>query len=404
MSEPSILVVGAGVAGLALAACLRHDAAVTVVERDTALRRGGQTVDLRGPSRTVVDRLGLTAELLDRLVPQRGYAIVDAEDRPLARHPVELFDGLGIVSDTEVLRGDLVDVLAAAGAARLRFGTTVRALHPDPDGVDVEFSDGSRQRFDVVVDADGVGSTVRRLAFGADEEFRTPLGIGIAWFSADGPFGGSSGDWYRAHHVPGVRVGIRPSRVEGSFRCELAFRCGTWDAPRRGREELLDDLDRRFAGVGWHTPDLLRAARTADDLAAQEIASIRVPQWNSGRVVLLGDAAWCPTPLTGMGTALALVGAYVLAERLRTDDTPHGGYYPAEFTAWVARRAKLPPGGANGFVPASRTSLALGTASMRWMSRPPFRTLARRIFAEPDELELPAGRGSGAEGRIGARW
>jgi 2-polyprenyl-6-methoxyphenol hydroxylase-like FAD-dependent oxidoreductase len=392
MSNPSILVVGAGVAGLALAASLTGRADVLVVEHDAALRRGGQTVDLRGPSRTVVDRLGLTAELLRRRVPQRGYAIVDADDRPLVRHPVELFDGHGIVSDTEVLRGDLVDVLAGAAAdAEFRFGTSVRALRSDAGGVDVGFSDGTRGRFDVVVGADGVGSVVRRLAFGPDEEFRRPIGVGIAWFSADGPFGGPSGDWYRAHHVPGLRVGIRPGREAGSFRCELAFRCERWDAPRRGREAVLADLEHRFAGVGWHTRALVDAARTTDDLAAQEIASVRVPRWSAGRVVLLGDAAWCPTPLSGTGTAMALVGAHVLADGLRRNPSGAGGFYPADFTAWVARRARLPPGGAAGFVPGSRAGLAFGRTTMRWMGRPPFRAAARRMFTRPDELDLPAG-------------
>lgn len=396
MSRPHVLVVGAGVAGLALAAELSGHVEITVVEHDHALRCGGQTVDLRGPSRTVVDRLGLTDALLARTVPQSGYAVVDAGDRALVRHPVELFAGHGIVSDTEVGRGDLVALLAGAAAgARFRFGTTVRALVPDPHGVEVEFSDGSRDRFDLVVGADGLNSTVRRLAFGPDARFRTPLGVSIAWFSAEGPFDGpvTPGSWYRAHHVPGLRVALRPTRTPGTFCTEFAVRHRPAEAPRRDRAALLDDLDRRFEGVGWHAPALLRAARTATDLAGQEIATIRVPRWSVDRVVLLGDAAWCPSPLTGTGTAMALVGAHVLAGRLREHPVQHWDdtalpAYRDRLADWVARCAQLPPGGVSSFVPGSRAALALGRVAMTWMARPPFRALAARTFSRPDDLEL----------------
>jgi 2-polyprenyl-6-methoxyphenol hydroxylase-like FAD-dependent oxidoreductase len=114
--------------------------------------------------------------------------------------------------------------------------------------------------------------------------------------------------------------------------------------------------------------------------------------WSSGRVVLLGDAAWCPSPLTGLGTSTALVGACVLAGELARA----GGDHRAAFAAYervmrpyIDQAQELPPAGVNGFVPSSRVAIAFFTGMLRLMNRWPVRNLLAGQFAKSDAIELP---------------
>ena len=384
-------------AGLALSAALhRVGIATTVVERHPGPRPGGQAVDVRGPARTVVEHLGLGPAVAAVRLQQRGYAVVDARGRVLAALPVEAFGGNGIVSETELLRGDLVDVLRSAVPATTEFlfDDTVTAIDAGPAGVDVRLARGGSRRVDLVVGADGVHSAVRRLAFGPEEGFAHPIGVGIAWFTARGDHGLDG--WFRAHPSPGgLLASARPGRLPGEVRAALAFRAPDWPAARQGRDAVLADLARRFAGVGWLAADLLAAAGVADDLATEEMTQVRVPRWSRGRVALLGDAAWCSTPLTGMGTSMALVGAHVLAHRLATTPPRQWGDvalpgYQDDLGAWVARRRRLPPGGRDGYVPCSAFRIRAGALSLRAMTRWPLEPLAARMFSDADDLALPA--------------
>ncbi|MDT5225882.1 MAG: hypothetical protein QOG19_3289, partial [Mycobacterium sp.] len=106
MPKPTVLISGAGIAGPALAFWLtRSGFRVVVVELADGIRPGGQTVDLRGAGRQVVDRMGLLARMRDRSLDQRGIAWVKADGRRLADMPVEAFHGNGLVSKLEILRG-----------------------------------------------------------------------------------------------------------------------------------------------------------------------------------------------------------------------------------------------------------------------------------------------------------
>src|SRR3954447_17753205 len=112
MTTRTVLISGGGIAGLALASALAgRGISVTVVERAPALRPGGQAVDLRGAARTVAERMGLLDTIRAVSLDQRGIAWVRDDGSVAARMPVDAFGGEGIVSEIEVLRGDLARVL-----------------------------------------------------------------------------------------------------------------------------------------------------------------------------------------------------------------------------------------------------------------------------------------------------
>jgi 2-polyprenyl-6-methoxyphenol hydroxylase-like FAD-dependent oxidoreductase len=109
-------------------------------------------------------------------------------------------------------------------------------------------------------------------------------------------------------------------------------------------------------------------------------------------VVLLGDAAWSPTPLTGLGTSLAVVGAYVLAGELAAaggDPAVAFRRYEQLLRPYVATAQKLPPGGAGGFAPARALDIRLRMASMRWMTRWPLEALIAGQFDKAGAIDLP---------------
>src|SRR5262245_20508554 len=136
MAHPTVLVSGAGIAGPTLAFWLtRSGYRVIVVEAAPAIRPGGQTVDLRGAGRGVVQKMGLLDEMLGLTLDQAGAAWVKADGTRRADMPVTAFDGNGLVSTVEILRGDIADVLYAAtrAATDYRFGTTISTVTQDGD-------------------------------------------------------------------------------------------------------------------------------------------------------------------------------------------------------------------------------------------------------------------------------
>jgi 2-polyprenyl-6-methoxyphenol hydroxylase-like FAD-dependent oxidoreductase len=128
------------------------------------------------------------------------------------------------------------------------------------------------------------------------------------------------------------------------------------------------------------------------DLVAEELGQTRMDSWSSGRVVLLGDAAWCPSPLSGLGTSTALVGAYVLAGELARAAGDHRRAFAASedvMRPYIAQAQELPPGGINGFVPRTRLEIAIRTQMIRWMNRWPLRNLMAAQFGKADAITLP---------------
>ena len=399
MTIQEILISGAGIAGTAAAYWLRHAGfGVTVVERAAAPRPGGQTVDLRGAGRTVVERMGLLDQIRAMTVGQRGIAWVDSSGQRRAEMPVEAFGGRGIVSDDEILRGDLAAILyeAAQTGVSYLFDDTITALQQDMNGVLVNFEKAAPRRFDLVVGADGLHSVTRRLAFGAEPEALQPLGLLNAWFTVPAEI--ELDDWYLMYNAPGGRViSIRPGRLATEQKAALSVR-STESLERGDIDSQIDLLERHFADAGWEAPRLLRAARTAPDFYLDSMGQIRLDRWSRGRVVLLGDAGYCPSPLSGLGTSLALVGAYILAGELAasneatTEEVAISNAfdrYENRMRPYVEQGQELPPGGVDGYAPRSRLRIGMGWASMRWSQRWPLRALMERIFEKADAINLP---------------
>jgi 2-polyprenyl-6-methoxyphenol hydroxylase-like FAD-dependent oxidoreductase len=388
-----VLICGAGIAGPALAYWLSQAGfEVTIVERAPAPRSGGQAIDIRGAARDVVRRMGVLENIKAAGLNEHGFAFVDEHGAHQAALPVDFLGGEGIVAELEILRGDLSRLLyeRTRDLAEYRFDDSIESLVQDDDGVHVAFHNGSSRRSDLVIGADGVHSRTRALALDEDESrWVAPLGGYTAYFTL--PFSIETGNWFAMHNAPGGRlIGIRPGGPQ-AVQVMLSFL-----SPPRGYErqsastqkELLAEV---FAGVGWLAPRVLQEIRLARDFYFDLIAQVRMERFTCGRVALVGDAGYSPSPVTGQGTSLALVGAYVLAGELARS----GGAYDVAFARYesvmrpyVNQCQKLPPSGLEGMLPRTRRAIWMRNLSMRMMTRWPVRSLVAGLFQKADAIVL----------------
>jgi 2-polyprenyl-6-methoxyphenol hydroxylase-like FAD-dependent oxidoreductase len=336
VSGVRVLVAGASIAGPALAHWLRRRGAeVTVVERAPALRPGGQAVDARGVAKEVIRRMGLDAAVRAARTETTGAHTVDADGNVLETFSAEDDGGDGYISEIEILRGDLSRVLYddTRDGVEYIFGDRIAGLTQDADGVDVTFAGGARRRFDLVVGADGLHSALRAEVFGPRERFVHHLGLVLAFYTVPNEFGLNSFLIDYQDQASGRSAGLRPVPDATRAMAMLSFPAPDFDIDYRDVEAQKSLLRERMAGLGWLTPRILAHLDDAPDFYLDQVAQVVMDRWSSGRVALLGDAAFSSSPFSGGGTGLALVGAYLLAGELAT-----AGWDPAAgFAAYEQR-------------------------------------------------------------------
>jgi 2-polyprenyl-6-methoxyphenol hydroxylase-like FAD-dependent oxidoreductase len=317
MSEIKVLVTGASIAGPALAHWLsRRGAEVTVVEQAPGLRPGGQAVDARGVAKEVIRRMGLEAAVRAVCTDTAGAYTVDSDGTVLETYPADENDGDGYVSEIEVLRGDFSRVLYddTRDSVDYVFGDRIAELTQDADGVDVTFAGGDRRRFDLVIGADGLHSALRAMVFGPREQFVRHLGLVLAFYTVPNEFGLDR--WLLDHREAGRWAGLRPVPDATRAIAMLSFPAPDFDIDHRDVEGQKRLLREQMAGFGWETPRILAHLDDTPDFYLDQVAQVVMDRWSRGRVGLLGDSAFSASPMSGAGTGLALVGAYLLAGEL----------------------------------------------------------------------------------------
>jgi 2-polyprenyl-6-methoxyphenol hydroxylase-like FAD-dependent oxidoreductase len=308
---------------------------VTVVERAPELRPGGQAVDARGVTREVIRWMGLDAAVRAARTETAGAYTVDADGNVLETYRADDDGGDGYISEIEILRGDLSRVLYddTRDGVEYIFGDRIAELTQDADGVDVVFAGGDRRRFDLVVGADGLHSGLRAMVFGPPERFVRHLGLVLAFYSVPNEFGLDRWLIEYQHQESGRSALLRPIQDATRAMAMFSFPSARFDVDYRdvAAQKLL--LRERVADLGWLTPRILAHLDDTPDFYLDQVAQVVMDRWSSGRVGLFGDAAFSSSPMSGQGTGLALVGAYLLAGELAA-----AGWDPeAGFTAFEGR-------------------------------------------------------------------
>jgi 2-polyprenyl-6-methoxyphenol hydroxylase-like FAD-dependent oxidoreductase len=304
-----VVVVGGGIAGLSAAIGLRragHE--VVVLERAARVDPVGAGITLFANAMRALDRLGVGDAVAARGAAATRSAILTWKGDELTLIPPDLLEGT-----TAVHRADLQAELAAA-CGEVRLGMEVTAVQQRDEAVVAIAADGSAERGDLLVGADGLSSVVRRAI--ADAPIR------YAGYTA----------WRGVSSVPVAHGRLTESWGVGErFGLVDIGRGRTyWFATKNAPEGESDEPQGRKAEVvrrfsGWHEPiGTVVEAAGEDEILRNDVYYLEpLPRWNDGRIVLVGDAAHASTPGIGQGAAQAIEDAVVLADRLgHSDELP----------------------------------------------------------------------------------
>ncbi|WRT63105.1 uncharacterized protein IL334_000008 [Kwoniella shivajii] len=409
-SQKSVLISGGSIAGPAIAWWLhRYGFKTTLVERWSELRPGGQNIDVTNQGLEVIRKMDLESTILAANTGEKGTVLTDVKGNNRLVLPLD--QGFSFTNDTEILRGEFARILyeATIKNTEWRFGDQINALEEitgdnanDYGGVNVEFKSGKKEMFDLVVIADGVGSRTRKLAFSGDEVRFKALGCYIAYFTIPlDPTEPRSDQWI-VTHLPGKRcLNFRPDG-QGTTK---AFLMWIADKPsgaeRRPMGEQIEFIKEvLLSGEDLSSPlvdRVVKGLETTDDVYLEWSGQIKAKRLSTpgGHIGMIGDAAYCGTAMSGGGTTLSLVGAYMLASELaKHADNPKAGFdaYEKWMAPFAANIQKLVPGVPHIALPATSWGIHVFHAVIRlvaWISRSkPLRWAAGFVFKD-DRSEVP---------------
>lgn len=302
-SRPDVLIVGGGIAGMALAAYLgRQGREPTVVEQAPEWRASGYGIGLWADGLAVLDELGCLETARQASADPDAFAVRASGGELLTR--TTLAPGRTLL--LAIHRPDLhVALRSRVPDEWVRMGTSPTSIDEDVDDVAVTFDDGTTETYDLVVGADGVHSTVREQCFTDWTRREHDTYVWSLWASQSVDVGSDMVSVWG----PGSEGFV--ARVGDRVGFNLAARLDRPPEPP-GRAELRRQAER----IGWRLPALLDG--TGDDPFFDRVRDVSCERWYTDRVVLVGDAAHAVHPISGMGASLALRDARVLAQELAT--------------------------------------------------------------------------------------
>ncbi|KAF2212618.1 hypothetical protein CERZMDRAFT_111712 [Cercospora zeae-maydis SCOH1-5] len=304
MSSLRVLICGGGVAGTSLAFWLTklgHN--VTVVEHFPSLRTTGLQIDVRAQGIEVLRRMGLDKAFRQHAAPEEDMQFVDYKGRNRAYLAANK-TGKGsqtFTSEFEIMRGDLSRLIHnATDDANYVFGSSVAIYKDTGSGADVVFRNGKAETFDLMVGADGIWSSTRKMMLGR---------------------GGATAVWHTVHEAAAYLTFHDPIQSGQTFDADFYIAPNKRSILVRRHKpttkQLYLLLDRAafaeiVADAGWRAPELLKAMQQSDDFYCERLGIVKMDAWYQNHVALLGDVGYALGG-SGMGTTCAMIGAYVLA-------------------------------------------------------------------------------------------
>ncbi|WVQ92940.1 hypothetical protein IAU59_000001 [Kwoniella sp. CBS 9459] len=418
-SSKSVLISGGSIAGPAIAWWLhRYGFKTTLVERWPELRPGGQNIDVSNQGRDIVRRMGIDATILAANTGEKGTIVTDTQGN--TRISLPLGQGPSATNETEILRGEFANILynITQDNTQWRFDDQISAMdefdhdgeHPN-GGVNVEFKSGRKESFDLVVIADGVGSRTRKLAFSEKDVKFKALGCYIAYFTIPLDPNEPRSDQWIVTPLPGRRMlSFRPDG-QGTTKAFLMWITdGSQGYEKLGMSDQIAAIHQILVdGKAQSSPIVVRAAqglKSTPDLYLEYTGQIKADRLSTagGHIGMIGDAAYCGTAMSGAGTTLSLVGAYILAGELaKHQDDLKAGFegYERWMKPFAEETQRLVPGVPHIVLPNTEWGIEvlivairfivwlITTRSMQWISSRLFRDkLAERPLPDYSQYEV----------------
>lgn len=309
-----ILISGSGPAGLIIAYWLKKYGFIpTLIEKAPALRKGGYNLDIRGPATEVTRRMGIYDRLANLSTDIHSGLLIDKEGKIIRKINQKLLR-FHMGDDIEIMRGKLCQFLMdQIPDVEIIFNDSIERISQTADTVQVNFKENTPREFDLVIGADGLHSKVRRLVFGDESQFVHDFGIYYCIFTIPNYL---NLDRVEMQYTElGKLMAIWSTRGDTKATVSFAFSSSNSTKPQNitAQKQLVRKV---FGEMGGEVPKILDMMDESSDFYFDITGQVRMDRWSFGRVVLLGDAAYCPSPSSGQGLSLAIIGAYILASEL----------------------------------------------------------------------------------------
>ena len=391
MYNKNILISGAGIAGLTLAYWLKKFGFnPTVVEIAPKLREGGYAIDFWGAGFDVVERMQIVPDLAKVDLKISEIAFVNENNkRKGAMNYLKLKEMMNGRAFT-FLRSDLSKVIYdhLDKDIEIIFGDAISNIEQNEKEVTVSFQSGTVRSFNLVVGADGLHSNVRNLVFGDEAQFEKYYGYYTASFTIED--GVSQGSSFLIYNTPCKQAAVY-SVDEGKAATFFIFTSPSKISyNHHDIEKQKEILNSEFEHAGWKCAELLSKIDTSPDFYFDVVSQIQMNTWSKDRVTLVGDACDCPSLLSGQGSTLAIVGAYILAGELKE---ANGNYkrafeqYQNIFKPFIDSKQKIAQTFAKSLVPKSKFGIWLRNTFTNLMFLPFVSRLFIRQFLD-DKLNL----------------
>lgn len=315
-----ILISGGGIAGCTLAYFLKQAGLNSVVvDSAPAFKRMGYLLALNEQiGQKVAGKMGILNELKTFEVPMTENVMVDTHGKPLIRFDLDLKtlnSRVGLMLNRADLHLTLYEKVK--NDAEFRFGLEITNLNQTDSGVDVTFSNGRKEAFDLVIGADGIHSKVRELTFG--KGFEKYMGYAYFAFMTPNPDLSAQLANNEIKIIRGDGFTIAYHRLKNDDIGAYVFH--KEKVPEQvAPEKRLDHMLQQYGGVDPTFRTILEGLKPTDHVFHDGFTQIVMPSWFKGRVALIGDAAFCPTPASGVGATMAMAAAYIIAKNLSESD------------------------------------------------------------------------------------
>jgi 2-polyprenyl-6-methoxyphenol hydroxylase-like FAD-dependent oxidoreductase len=370
-----IAINGAGIAGPTLAywlAAAGHQ--VLLIEEAQALRTGGYIIDFWGIGYDIAEKMGLRPRLTALGYQIREVRLVDRHGHRNGGFATDVFWRLTHGRFTSLRRSDLSAAIVGVlpESVETMFGDSIIAIEDHAGFARIGFRSAAPRDVDLVIGADGLHSTVRRVVFGPESAFEVPLGYHVAAFEVAG-YRPRDELVYVSHAVPGRQVSrfsMRDDKTLFLFIFRDQYLAGQASTCIGDRKSVLTNV---FADVGWECPSILEAMNAVGDIYFDRVGQIRMDQWTKGRTALIGDAAACVSLLAGEGTGLAMAEAYVLAASLRACGSDyHGAFnrYQTRLAPFLKQKQESALKLATSFVPKTALGISVRNVVTRLLGIP----------------------------------